>query len=251
MILSTGLLAQPLLEPLQSLAGRRVSSWVRQVQDTWTLNLHVSGQNYPCSVRNGFVDHYSFDVFLRANHVQLGPELSEFDTFKHLWPCQSGLALGKGLSWFRSPVLRPTVGELVTGLALFTNYPGHPFLSQQLLLIMGQAGLSCMLPHVASNNVGDLPLAKFERRDKGLLGSWVREVVCGTSGRGLPELLRKVVAIGSVGSTCRQLYRETMQRYLMRVRVDFASSRVVTICVDKSKVLSGAMRPSLSSLNRC
>lgn len=41
---------------------------------------------------------------------------------------------------------------------------------------------------------------------------------------------------GEVSSVCRTVYRECVQRYLMRVRVDFRNAKKVTICADKSKV---------------
>ena len=69
---------------------------------------------------------------------------------------------------------------------------------------------------------------------KGLVEA-VLHMVMASSKRSVPDVLRGLGCHG-VNQRVSSLYKEVMQRYLMRLRVEFKSAKYVTVCADKSKV---------------
>ena len=67
------------------------------------------------------------------------------------------------------------------------------------------------------------------------------QAVLSSSRRSVPDMLRALFYVpdggeAQVSQFASNLYKEMMQRYLMRLRVEFASAKRISICADKSKV---------------
>lgn len=204
-----------------------------RIPGTWPLTLRVAGSTQQVWVVNGIVDLRPF--FARAT---LPHEDRDVQRMKCSWEFR-----GHDLAWVTSTYDRPLLGDLIVLVALLSDFPRHTFWMEQSHLILGQLA-NIIETHLATIAVDDLQLCKSllaeKRKRPKQFNCGLLQMVLSSNKKSVPDVLREFrFDDKSIGSMAQLLYKETMQRYLMRLRVDFLTARVLTMCSDKSKVAAG------------
>ena len=199
---------------------------------TWPLVLRIGDRPFTLRVRGGFVDLRPFFAALT-----LPEELRDVERARSCWEFR-----GHDLSWFHSQFDQPSLPDLIVGIALCSTFPKHHFWMTQTLLIMAQCSnvLDLAIGTIASSSALGQVIDAGRAHPKQLVHG-VLQAVLSSSRRSVPDMLRSLFG-GVDGSEVQvshfasNLYKETMQRYLMRLRVEFSTAKRISICADKSKV---------------
>ena len=216
-------------------AARTVHSlltWaVARVPGTWPLVLMVDDRPFKVWVR-GFVDLREFFAAVTSP-----TELRDVERMRNCWQFR-----GHDLSWFQSQYDQPLLADLIVCVCMCSEFPKHRFWMTQIQLILAQTSnvLELVIGSIASSaslvQVMDPGRAHPKQLVHGVL-----QAVLSSSKRSVPDMLRSLFYVPDGGEVqvCQfasNLYKETMQRYLMRLRVEFASAKRISICADKTKV---------------
>jgi len=142
--------------------------------------------------------------------------------------------------WVTSPFAAPSLPDLVGVLALRSDQAAgrvQEFWTMQLRMILGQLAnlldLKMKAYAVEDLNLSVQTMGPQRTMPPGLTEAIVDMVVTSDK-KSLPDVLR---ALGCTAQASRAAaaYKEVVQRYLMRLRMEFNSALHVTLCADKSK----------------
>ena len=146
------------------------------------------------------------------------------------------------ISWVSSPLETPQLGDLLSVAASCCEYPAHGFIMRQIHLMLGQLAnlFQTTAVHVVQPSAALCTelVGHYRRRPKQLLQT-VFDMVLKSSQRSVPDVLRSLSNAVESCSVVQNMYKEVVQRYLMRLRVEFEAARCVSVCTDKSKVAGG------------
>ena len=205
--------------------------WLSRIRATWPLTLTAGKALIKCWVTGGIVD---LGPWLAAAPLD---EAREAERVRCCWSYRRD-----SIAWVSSPFEAPHLGDFLSVAALNCEHPAHGFMMQQIQMILAQ--LANLFQTTAENVLPPniqlcSQLCQDRRRPKPLL-QLVLQTVLKSSKRSVPEVLRSLCGFSDHPaqscSAVQSMYKETMQRYLMRLRMEFETARCITIRSDKSKV---------------
>ena len=190
------------------------------------FHLWWNGRWEPCMHRRGILD---LSLLCQRR------EMLEWVQFEHRWR-QLVFSTGSGLSFLPSEPTRCHLADLLVGACLVSDASRHSTWMPTVYSLLAQVGnwMPALVARAATSDPSTLPRAPQARVDKMLIHMWVSKLASSPHFSALPQVLR-AAEVRSVSDMCCRIYKEFTQRLLIRIRVEFADSKKVTIATDKSK----------------
>ena len=199
---------------------------LRSVNMDVQFHLWWNGRWEPCIYRRGILD---LSLLIQRH------EMSEWMQFEHRWK-QLVFSAGSGLSFLPSEPARCHLADLLAGAFLVSDAGRHATWMPTVYSLLAQVGnwMPALVARAATCDASAVPRPPHARVDKMLIHMWVSKLASSPHFSALPQVLR-ADEVRSVSDMCARIYREFTQRLLIRIRVEFADSKKVTIATDKSK----------------
>ena len=184
-----------------------LQSVLRRLPNEVTFHILWGGKDRrPCKLRDGILDMQPLGRWR---------ELPALSLLGFRWAQQAAHTSGNGMHWVRgSPYFAP-LGDLLVGGAMLSNPTSHSDLLTLLRDVMAQLGnlILALMPRLVTTDARVMQAKARHHHDKGLLCSWVNEVLHKGRFASLPALLRSL-QIAGIGQLCTRIYKDWHQHKL-------------------------------------